>query len=348
MMKSTTQKSSKIAGNAPQTCSVACQGSLLESVSEGIECSSPMPENPVHFAGKTATQAPFSAESAKRKPVCQTAAQSTGSASVVATPERIHPALWRASQIARSPGIYANTGYPEIAVQLPGGGWPLGNLIEVMTPRAGIGEMQLFKSALCGQKASQPHHPASVEGGSNAGPDQRPIVLIQPPYTPQTCAWAHWGIAPSRLLWLSPKNTADALWAAEHILNSGAFAALVLWQNALRDGALRRLQLSAQKGDTLFVLVRALSAARQSSPAPLRLALHPVPTGLHVHIVKRRGSVAEQPIHISLYPGLSGRDLPPGVSSDPHSAYSAAFTESHHANMDSRPFTASHARHTLP
>ena len=344
MMENTTQNASIIAGNTPKTC----QNRLSESVSEGIVCSSQLPENPTPFAGKPLCRAPFSETSEGGRPLRQTATQGAAPASVVTAPERIHPALWRASQIAHSPGLYANTGYPEIAAQLPGGGWPLGNLIEVMTPRAGIGEMQLFKSALCGQKASQPPHCVSAEGGDNTCPDQRPIVLIQPPYAPQACAWAQWGIAPSRLLWLSPKNIADALWAAEHILNSGAFAALILWQNALRDGALRRLQLSAQKGDTLFVLVRALSAARQSSPAPLRLALHPVPTGLHVHIVKRRGSVAEQPIHISLYRGASGRDLSPGVSSDLHSVYSAAFTESHHANMDSRPFTAPHAGHTLP
>ena len=275
----------------------------------------------------------------------QQAGQDAAASSILAAPERIHPALWRASQIARSPGLYANTGYPEISAQLPGGGWPLGNLIEVMTPRAGIGEIQLFRPVFSGNRQSQLPHAATASSPDNASAEQRPIVLIQPPYVPQVCAWAHWGVAPSRLLWLSPQNTTDALWAAEHILNSGAFAALVLWQHALRDGALRRLQLSAQKGDTLFVLVRSLSAASQSSPAPLRLALHPVPRGLHVHIVKRRGSVSEHPVHISLYPDTSGRRLSPGVASD---LYSAAFTESRHANMDSRTSAAPHAGHTLP
>ncbi|HLU03810.1 MAG TPA: translesion DNA synthesis-associated protein ImuA [Advenella sp.] len=277
-------------------------------------------------------------------PVEQTG-QNAASRSVLSAPERIHPSLWRASQIARSPGLYAHTGYPEISAQLPGGGWPLGNLIEVMTPRAGIGELQLFKPVFREQRVQQLRHASTAAGLGSGGPEQRPIVLIQPPYAPQACAWAHWGVAPSRLLWLAPQSTADALWAAEHILNSGAFAALVLWQHALRDGALRRLQLAAQKGDTLFVLVRALSAARQSSPAPLRLTLHPVPTGLHVHIVKRRGSVSEHPVHISLYPDASGRDLYSGGAADP---YPAAFTESRHANMDRRTSAAPHAGHSLP
>jgi protein ImuA len=354
MMKTTAQRPSK---TIAETASGSCFGSLPESNSESIP--EGVPEGVVRasqLSGRSGSlagpppsrtllsEASFSGAPAKEMPA-QGVGQGAASPSILTAPECIHPTLWRASQIARSPGLYANTGYPEISAQLPGGGWPLGNLIEVMAPRAGIGEIQLFRPFFCGHKASQLRHASSAAGLDSACPDQRPIVLIQPPYAPQACAWAHWGIAPSRLLWLSPQNTADALWAAEHILNSGAFAALVLWQNALRDGALRRLQLSAQKGDTLFVLVRALSAARQSSPAPLRLALHPVPMGLHVHIVKRRGSVSEHPVHISLYPDASGRGLHPGVSSDP---YSAAFTESRHANMDSRTSTAPHAGHTLP
>ncbi len=300
--------------------------------------------------------------------------QNTDASLLLAAPERIHPALWRASQIARSPGLYVSTGYPEISAQLPGGGWPLGNLIEVMTPRAGIGELQLFRHALSDQGT-----PGHAEGNrqhargngsvatdpsardipsADSGPrlrnaqDQRPIVLIQPPYVPQTCAWAQWGVAPSRLLWLSPQGMADALWAAEHILNSGAFAALVLWQDTLRDAALRRLQLAAQKGDTLFVLVRALSAARQSSPAPLRLALQPVPAGLQVHIVKRRGSAVEHPVQVTLYSSTLARSGPADPASTDflypgRSAYPAAFTEFYDANMDSRASAASHTGHSL-
>lgn len=260
----------------------------------------------------------------------ETTVESHGKRAVLEAPERVHPGLWRASQMARAPGLYAHTGHPDISAQLPGGGWPLGNLIEVLTPRAGIGELQLFRPALCGSTRTSLSSALTGLASSDAQPDDpRPIVLIQPPYVPHICAWAQWGINPARLLWLSPQNSADALWAAEHILNSGAFTALVLWQHALRDSALRRLQLSAQKGDTLFVLVRGLAAARQSSPAPLRLALHPTHAGLLVHIVKRRGHVSEHPVHVALY-------------SD-----SASLTEPHHANMDSRPFTAPHAGHTV-
>ncbi len=354
MMKNTAQKPSRTLvetalGSRFGGLSKSNLESISENVPEGVVCAAPLAGCSGAPAGLPASsallsEAPFSRTTAEDM-LAQRVGQGTALPSVLAAPERIHPSLWRASQIARSPGLYAHTGYPEISAQLPGGGWPLGNLIEVMTPRSGIGELQLFRPVFCGNRVQPLHHDSTAAGLDSTSPEQRPIVLIQPPYAPQACAWAHWGVAPSRLLWLAPQSTADALWAAEHILNSGAFAALVLWQHALRDGALRRLQLAAQKGDTLFVLVRALSAARQSSPAPLRLALHPVPTGLHVHIVKRRGSVSEHPVHISLYPDASDRSLYPGGAADSHSA---AFTESRHANMDRRTSAAPHAGHSLP
>src|SRR3546814_13269354 len=63
-------------------------------------------------------------------------------------PQRIHPALWRASQLARMPGRCVDTGFPALSAQLPGGGWPLGDLIELLIQQPGIGEMQLLSHAL--------------------------------------------------------------------------------------------------------------------------------------------------------------------------------------------------------
>ena len=46
--------------------------------------------------------------------------------------ESIHPALWRGSQLARAHGKYVDTGYAALSVELPGGGWPLGTLVELL------------------------------------------------------------------------------------------------------------------------------------------------------------------------------------------------------------------------
>ena len=76
--------------------------------------------------------------------------------------------------------------------------------------------------------------------------------------------------------------------------------ALLLWQDARAD-ALRRLHLEAARaGDTLFVMLRPLSAARQPSPAVLRVALYPVPGGVSLDIVKRRGPARSEPLTLDL------------------------------------------------
>lgn len=193
-----------------------------------------------------------------------------------------HPALWRGNQFLQSPGRCVDTGYPTLSPHLPGGGWPLGSLIDLLPARAGIGELQLLRPALLAQST-------------------RPIALIGPAHVPQVAAWSAWGGHPSSLLWLQPRCHADALWAAEQILRSGTFGAVLLWQNAVRAPLLRRLHLSAQCGDTLFVVFRPISAAVQACPAPLRVCLHPAPRGLDVVILKRRGHPANDPIFLPIY-----------------------------------------------
>lgn len=124
-------------------------------------------------------------------------------------PESIHPALWRASQLARAAGRTVTTGYPMLSRALPGGGWPTGTLVELLVQQAGVGEMRLLR-------------PALVEVS------KRPIAMIQPPHTPQALAFANLGLPPQQLLWIRGQRTADALWAAEQLLRAGTCGALLL------------------------------------------------------------------------------------------------------------------------
>lgn len=193
--------------------------------------------------------------------------------------ETLHPALWRASQLAQAPAPVVPTGHGALDAVLPGGGWPLGGLVEFCLAQPGIGEIRLLQPALAA-----------------LGPG--PVVLAQPPCPPCAAAW------PPRLaspcLWLRPRRPADALWAAEQVLRSRAFTALLIWQQSISFQALRRLQLAAQAGRTLCVLYRPWRACPQSSPAPLRLALQPMPDGLSLQVLKRRGHPHPQPILLRL------------------------------------------------
>ena len=206
----------------------------------------------------------------------------------IPSPEDLHPALWRASQLAHSNTRCIETGHPTLSSQLPGGGWPTGTLIDLMPQQCGIGELRLLRPALL--KVAR-----------------RRIVMLQPPHAPQALALAAMGLSPSQLIWIRSSRSTDALWAAEQVLRSGSCGALLFWQSHARGETLRRLHLAAQSGETLFFMLRPLAAAQDSSPAPLRLSLRPAVGGLEIGFIKRRGPQRDAPLFLPLTPSLLQR-----------------------------------------
>ncbi|OFS61867.1 cell division protein, partial [Achromobacter xylosoxidans] len=164
------------------------------------------------------------------------------------SPEQIHPALWRATQLARGAARSLPTGHAALSAELPDGGWPLGSLIELLAPQPGIGEIRLLRPAL-----------AQLE-------TRRAIALVQPPHAPHIASWMSWRLDPRQLLWVAPEKPLDALWAAEQILKNGSCGALLCWLPHVRPESLRRLHLAAQASDLLFVALRPASAAQHATP----------------------------------------------------------------------------------
>lgn len=197
--------------------------------------------------------------------------------------EEIHPSLWRASQLARGRGRVVDTGYPALSAELPGGGWPLGALVDLLVQQPGVGELRLLRPAL-------------------SGAGNRPIALVQPPHTPDGLGLSYIGLAIDQVLRIKTPTSADALWSAEQILRAGSCSALVFWAQYAQSSSLRRLHLAAQSSETLFVMVRPLAAAQDASPALLRLALRPSADGLSIDIVKRRGPARAESLSIPLQP----------------------------------------------
>jgi protein ImuA len=195
--------------------------------------------------------------------------------------------VWRADQLSSSRAAAVATGFAALDRELPDGGWVCGSLTELLLKQPGIGELRLLQPAL------------------RQLPRRRRIALVQPPHRPHVAAWAGWELPPEQLLWLQPRREADALWAAEQILRNGSCGAMVLWQtglaqSALRTPLLRRLHLAAQASDVLFWLIRPGAAAREASPAPLRLGLQPASGGVRVTFLKRRGPRREEALFLSL------------------------------------------------
>lgn len=204
-------------------------------------------------------------------------------AGIVAT---MPASIWRANQMALCRMTTATTGFPALDAELPNGGWPRSSLVELLVQQHGIGEMQLLARALA---------PIS---------QRRKVALIHPPHAPQAMACDPWGVRCESLIWIKTDRSADALWTAEQLLNTGdGVGALILWQSQIRAESLRRLNLAAQAADTYFWVIRPLAARPDPSPAPLRLALLPAHAGIKVEIAKRRGPCLDEQLYLAL-PGM--------------------------------------------
>jgi len=183
--------------------------------------------------------------------------------------------VWRGRQRMGAAIATIASGHAELDDALPGGGWPVGALIEVLAAPAGIGELRLFFPALA-QLAAQ----------------ARRVMVVAPPYPLYAPALAEAGIAPERVLVLDPGNAEDALWSAEQCLSSGALGATLCWLDRGDERALRRLQLAAERGAMLALVFRPHDAAREFSPAALRIRLDPEADGAtRLEILKCRGAL---------------------------------------------------------
>ena len=185
-----------------------------------------------------------------------------------------NPRIWKAGQGVRRQQTLP-TGFTGLDAALSGG-WPVGQLVELLADPYGIGELRLLMPAL-------------------AGLADKWIVLIAPPYIPYAPAFAEHGLNMSRLLVVRCRRQVDTLWAIEQALHSHSCAALLAWSDGADECALRRLQLAAEAhGACLLVLFRPLRLRRQRSPAALRIQLSPGTAGaLELRVFKNRGGPPE-------------------------------------------------------
>lgn len=180
--------------------------------------------------------------------------------------------VWRGQPVALPPSTQP-TGHAALDAALPTGGWPEGALSELLIPVDGVGELRLLWPTLA--RLSQ------------AG---ECLVLVAPPYVPFAPAWQAAGIALRQVQVIEANSPRDALWATEQCLRSGSCGAVLCWPQKADDRALRRLQVAAESGRTLAFATRPLTAARNPSPAALRIAIDAQPSQLRV--LKCRGGLA--------------------------------------------------------
>ena len=204
--------------------------------------------------------------------------------------------VWRGDALATLPAAAIPSGHAELDAELPGGGWPRGNLTELLVDRGSVGELSLVLPALAR---------LSGEGGW--------LALVAPPWQPHAPAWAAAGVALERLVVVDAGR--DIAWSIEQLLACGGFAGVLAWPDEGIDAkALRRLQVAVEGRPVFAALWRSTLAAAQASPAPLRLVLASDGQDLSVRILKRRGRPASRPLRIAAaalaampHPGRSSR-----------------------------------------
>lgn len=198
------------------------------------------------------------------------------------------------------------TGLEALDRVLPGGGLPAGALVEVLvSPGGGGGTLAcLIARAACGYHINRPDitpGKGAAESNSNNNINSGGLAAwidregLYPP------ALSRIGPPLDAVLWVRPHTMDDALWAFEQATRSPAIAVSVVSARRIGQAMTRRLQLSAEAGGGIALLLRPGEDASSPSAAAVRLRVEPVAAGqsiqtehaprrLSVGILKARGS----------------------------------------------------------
>jgi|AntDeeMetagen681_2_1112603.scaffolds.fasta_scaffold00029_30 hypothetical protein len=186
------------------------------------------------------------------------------------------PRIWRASQHKTPNAEAVATGFPELDHLLATSGWPRGALIECHCPDSGIGEIRLFRRVM--------------ELCSGQG---QTVFWVDPPHTPYAPGLSQFEMALEHFFLIRTNDDEDRIWTLEQLLKCPAAGLVMGWSPSFTPAHLRRLQLAAEGGDTMGVVVITSGPVHSASPAPVRLALTPALTqGLRIDIQRQRGGQA--------------------------------------------------------
>ncbi len=166
----------------------------------------------------------------------------------------------RKDQRGNRPRKYVSTGFEQLDRHLPHRGLPCGAITELIAPSEGCGAATLaFNTA------------------REASHRQGFVVVVD-----MHASWympALWtlGFSSDQLLLIYPRTISDALLAMEQSLACSAVSAVVTSVRQLRSQHSRRLQLAAERGNTLGLVVRSRDDGSNRSFASVRMLIEPEP-----------------------------------------------------------------------
>ena len=182
---------------------------------------------------------------------------------------------------------HVSSGIEALDALLPAGGFRRGTLVEWLAAGGGSGA-----SALALMTAREI---CRGQGALVVVDRQR---LFYPP------AAAALGIDLATTIVVCPANEKDHSWALDQILNCTGVAATLCWPEKLAGKAFRRLQLAAERGGGLGLLVRPHAVRSQPSWAEVRLLIEPRPSEagrkLRVELLRCRGGTGGAAVELEL------------------------------------------------
>jgi hypothetical protein len=186
-------------------------------------------------------------------------------------PSQIRKDIWRGTSDFTNT-LSLPTGYPQLDQYLPGGGWPLGELTEILVENTTETPLWLIAPALVAL-----NH------------EQRWQAWVAPTDIPYAPALASAGINLSKMLLIHPTTYNDLLWTIEQSLGSKICSAVLSWPQRLHGIASRRLQLAAKRGRSWGLCFCPYNHAQYQTMAALRLLFRPNRRGAEITILKCRG-----------------------------------------------------------
>lgn len=182
-----------------------------------------------------------------------------------------------------------STGIPELDDLLPDRGLRRGTLSEWIGSEIGSGALSLAMRAA-----------ARAQG-------EGPLIIVDTERTLYPPAIQATGVSLTETICVRPASRTDALWAVEQSLRCPGLGAVLFPVDRLRTQEFRRLQLAAESGTAVGILVRPPDSQQQSSWADVRLLISPRPSRpnsfcrrMKVQCIYARGSLTDRTIELEL------------------------------------------------
>jgi protein ImuA len=193
----------------------------------------------------------------------------------------------------RGPAEIVSSGCPALDRLLADGGFCRGTLVEWLAVGAGSGAATLALAIAAR---------ACRESGALVVVDSPPKNgrMFYPP------AAAGFGIDWKWFVIVRPRNERDEAWALDQVLRSPGVGSVLAWPRKLTERRFRQLQLAAETGGTLGLLVRPAEARDEPSWAEVRLLV--TGSGARGQGSGKRGAATRRRVRVEVIRSRSGSE----------------------------------------